>query len=90
MDQTTIDAIAQLLVLLPEHYVVNVMAALWVLGPLLHLVRAGLAKWAPAFSNHPAVVALDRALHFLAANSRRLEERANVVRQRRSMPPWAE
>jgi hypothetical protein len=73
------------------------MAWLWLAGVVLAAVRWALAKWAPRFSNSAVVVMADRVLHTVVANSKPLELRKNVMKERlssippkrRSAPPFA-
>lgn len=65
----------------------TVMAWLYVASIVLAGLRWFLAWAAPRFSNHPVVVAIDRLLNKLVANSKPLELRKNVVKERLSSPP---
>ena len=88
MDQEQIGAIVDVVAgfLTPEQ-AKTAMAWLYFLSAVYAGVRWALARWAPAFSNKAAVVAVDRLLHALFANSKPLELRKNVVRERLSNPP---
>lgn len=84
------EAINTLLWVLPEEYRPSpemVLAIPTVLAFVLAVWRWLMARFAPRASNHPLVVALDRTLNVLAVNSRRLEVRASVVKERPSGPP---
>lgn len=87
---TLVDVINAVLAVLPEEYrpSAEAMIALpTLLAMALALWRWVMARWFPKASNHPLVVALDRTLNVLAINSKRLEVRAPVVRERFSKPP---
>lgn len=86
------EAVNALLWVLPEAYrpaPETVLAVPTVLAGVLAVWRWFMARYAPRASNHPLVVTLDRALNVLAVNSRRLEVRAPVVKERLSAPPPA-
>lgn len=84
------DTIGTVLAMVPERYRANVeavMALMAALSVFLGTVRPILAKYAPKLSGSAPVVMLDRALNVLAANSKRLEVRAPVVKERLSGAP---
>jgi hypothetical protein len=89
-DSALVEVINTLLGFVPEQYrpiAEALLALMSALSLLLAAVRPILARYAPRLSGSAPVVVVDRVLNFLAGNSKRLEVRAPVVKERLSMPP---